>query len=89
MDVKYQDYLMSDEWEVKRERVLTFWKHRCALCYSDIDINVHHRTYERLGHELLTDLIPLCAECHKNFHAGGRSGAVTIQDVLAQVGGVM
>jgi 5-methylcytosine-specific restriction endonuclease McrA len=28
-------------------------------------LQVHHRTYERLGHEQAGDLTALCANCHR------------------------
>jgi hypothetical protein len=60
----YHDYLKSEQWAKKKKEVLDFWDYRCALCGSNTRIEVHHRTYERLGHERLTDLIPLCNKCH-------------------------
>jgi len=43
-------------------------KYSCQLCNSKDNLNVHHRTYERRGHELASDLIVLCKQCHKTFH---------------------
>lgn len=65
---EYLEYLKSPEWQQIRAWVLVFWGHRCAICGSRQSIDVHHRTYERLGHELLTDCIALCRECHALFH---------------------
>jgi hypothetical protein len=31
-------------------------------------MHVHHRTYERIGHEKLSDLCLLCGPCHRLFH---------------------
>ena len=82
MNNKYLDYLKSQEWKLKRDEVLVFWKGLCALCYSDKDVQVHHRTYERLGHELLTDLLPLCDPCHERHTAYMRQARMqTIQEV--------
>lgn len=64
----YQEYLQSDRWKEIRQWALIFWDRRCVICNSKQKIEVHHRTYERLGHELLTDCIPLCAECHELHH---------------------
>lgn len=38
--------------------------HKCQTCLSVEDLEVHHKTYERLGDELPEDLITLCRECH-------------------------
>ena len=66
--VDYRLYLQSPEWQKKRKWVLSFWGDRCALCNSPDSVERHHRTYARLGHELLTDLIALCDPCHDRFH---------------------
>jgi len=40
--------------------------------YRECQLHVHHRTYERKGHELPQDLIVLCSECHELFHKHGK-----------------
>lgn len=64
-----QEYYESDVWRAKRIEFLEAWGYRCAVCNSQatdkVPIDVHHRTYERLGHEANTDCIPLCRyPCH-------------------------
>lgn len=81
----YQNYMLSPEWTAKREKVLIFWGHRCALCNSPIKVEVHHRTYDRLGQELLTDLVPLCDECHGRHHDFMRRGAEHISMPLHRI----
>lgn len=68
----YRDYLQTDEWQARRRKHLRDAGYRCQLCNSDGRLNVHHRTYERRGHELYTDLIVLCEECHDIFHREGK-----------------
>ncbi len=45
--------------------------HRCRTCYATggdgAPLEVHHRTYERLGHELVGDLTALCPGCHRTI----------------------
>lgn len=67
-NMDYQEYLKSEKWQFTRQIILNFWGQRCALCNSQKNIEVHHRTYERLGHELTTDLLPLCQHCHTHHH---------------------
>lgn len=67
----YQAYLRSPEWQERRQVALARAGHRCQLCYSAKRLEVHHRTYERIGNEDLTDLITLCRACHQRHH--GRS----------------
>lgn len=64
----YSEYLKTPHWQAMRQKVLAYWDNRCAICSSDKRIDVHHRTYDRRGRELLTDLIPLCRSCHQTFH---------------------
>ena len=64
---RYDEYLRSPEWKVKREQVLAR-DLTCVLCASAKKLQVHHRTYERLGNEELTDLVTLCDDCHSDWH---------------------
>lgn len=59
------EYYQTDHWKAFAKRVREFWKYRCAVCYSDDPLDVHHRTYARMGHEELTDAIAVCRNCHK------------------------
>jgi len=65
--MSYAEYLQSSEWASKRAKALRFAQFRCQLCNSNEALNVHHRTYERRGHELLGDLTVLCQDCHTTF----------------------
>lgn len=65
----YEAYIGSPQWRrVKRAYRASDLPQRCFLCATTERIELHHRTYERVGRELLTDLIPLCAECHALAH---------------------
>lgn len=64
----YREYLYTKHWKVTREAKLHAVSHRCQVCNSPKSLNVHHRTYERLGREKLEDLTVLCKECHELFH---------------------
>lgn len=68
----YARYLESDWWLHRRERALELAEHRCQVCNSPGPLEIHHRTYERLGHERDADLVVLCTNCHKLFHSDGR-----------------
>ena len=37
----------------------------CGRASSEMTLDVHHLTYERLGHERADDLIVLCRSCHE------------------------
>jgi hypothetical protein len=64
----YQEYLRTDHWLKVRDAAVGRANFRCALCNSDVNLHVHHRTYERLGRELPGDLAVLCSACHDRFH---------------------
>jgi hypothetical protein len=64
----YSAYRVSPDWQAKRLAALETAENRCQLCCSEKDLEVHHRTYERLGHERPADLTVLCEDCHVRFH---------------------
>jgi len=73
----YHEYLMSPEWAGVRTAKLEEAEYRCQVCNTqhlagEKALNVHHRTYERIFHEMLGDLVVLCPDCHEIFHAAGK-----------------
>ena len=68
----YSEYLKTEWWQQRRAKALARAEHRCQVCNSDKMLEIHHRTYERLGHERDADLIALCHDCHTLFHGDGR-----------------
>jgi len=60
-----QELYASSYWKMFAQRIRNYWGHRCAICYKRGNTEVHHRTYERMGHELDTDVIAVCKNCHK------------------------
>lgn len=73
----YQQYINSSEWRRKANAAKSRAEYRCQICNASPGVNklhAHHRTYERLGHELDGDLTVLCEDCHKLFHK--KSGIV-------------
>lgn len=63
----YEQYIQSPEWANKRLAVLKGVK-ECQSCGRIARLDVHHRTYVRLGHEHLSDLVAICGVCHKGIH---------------------
>lgn len=65
---EYTSYMASARWAQKRAWKLEAVGHRCEKCgqskYSGV-LDVHHLTYDRLGHERLEDLQVLCKQCHE------------------------
>jgi hypothetical protein len=66
--IEYAEYLKTDEWKAQRRSALVFARNRCQVCNGRKRLEVHHRTYERLGNEDPSDLTVLCSTCHKLFH---------------------
>ena len=65
----YDQYIKSNTWRNGQARLaeLATSGFRCRLCNapaSEAALEVHHRTYERLGAEEPGDLTTLCRECH-------------------------
>lgn len=78
----YSAYLRTTYWEEKRKQALDRARHRCQTCNSMDDLQVHHRTYERRGHERPDDLTVLCRTCHRKIH-GVVNGIVTRMPVVS------
>jgi restriction endonuclease Mrr len=65
----YHLYLKTPEWRRTRAAALLRAGNSCSLDVTHTDgLEVHHRTYERLGAELVTDLAVLCHSCHQLHH---------------------
>jgi 5-methylcytosine-specific restriction endonuclease McrA len=66
--VNYREYLASADWQVKRADAIERAGYRCEVCGLPWGLEVHHKTYERLGNELPEDLACLCWGCHRGLH---------------------
>lgn len=69
----YDEYIKSDLWKERAAQARKRAGHRCQVCNTNnARLHVHHRTYERLGHEDDMDLTVLCENCHRLFHQHGK-----------------
>jgi len=65
----YLAYLQSDVWKKKRAQALTRADGKCEQCGDAQNLDVHHKTYIRVGGaELPRDLQVLCRSCHDTAH---------------------
>lgn len=64
----YLAYLNSAAWRQRRNRKLRQVGWQCERCPAKRHLEVHHRTYERLGKEFDSDLEALCESCHNAEH---------------------
>jgi hypothetical protein len=61
----YQAYINSEAWHKLKERIIKQRGYLCQKCGANtVQLELHHLTYDRLGHELDTDLQLLCSWCH-------------------------
>jgi len=77
---RYSEYLYSDHWKEFKQRLFSqrkdlirmkakYGKFVCEFCLADSKLNVHHRTYKRLGSEYLGDVYVICEPCHVRIHS--------------------
>lgn len=67
--IPYAEYLKTDHWQCIRKMALENAGHVCQLCNANnVELHVHHRSYDNRGWENKDDVIVLCAICHGKFH---------------------
>jgi hypothetical protein len=64
----YFAYIRSPQWRRVVAGYFTRHPRQCAACTSDVEVDLHHKTYARLEAEEDTDLAPLCRRCHSMVH---------------------
>jgi hypothetical protein len=64
----YRDYLASGHWADFQARVYAAYGSVTCVACDFPRPSLHHVTYERLGRESLSDVIPLCSRCHRAVH---------------------
>jgi len=73
----YDKYLLSPHWRAFRQKILKGWDYKCCWCNSPDQLEVHHRTYERLGKEKMNDCVCLCDGCHVSAERAKQRGLKT------------
>jgi 5-methylcytosine-specific restriction endonuclease McrA len=66
----YDEHLLSEQWDKKKQKVRRRDGKRCQVCGDGKTLETHHLTYERVFVEKLSDLILLCSSCHRKVHRG-------------------
>lgn len=69
--ITYKEYLKSKKWFRKKQELFLLRGKKCERCPNVSRLQVHHKTYERLFNEKLSDLEILCSSCHKKEHGIG------------------
>lgn len=69
LKARHRRYIASKAWKQRRASVVMRSNLACERCGATFGtaaaLDVHHKTYERLGHERDTDLEVLCSSCHQ------------------------
>lgn len=73
----YESYLKSRHWARVRHLYRSSRPWVC-LCGEHDRLQLHHKTYVRIGAERLDDLQPLCDRCHSLVHQLEREGLLEI-----------
>jgi hypothetical protein len=76
---KYETYMDSDEWRIKRNEMIKKYK-CCQVCSSVSNLHCHHLTYDNLFNEKEEDLVILCSICHKEEHNKISKSGYTISE---------
>lgn len=67
----YRNYYLNTPYWTRYVRpfALDCADHKCERCGAyNVSLDVHHKTYERLGFEAPEDLEVLCRDCHNKAH---------------------
>ena len=64
----YKEYLKSNTWKTKRDKVIKRANNKCEICKKNRAWQVHHKTYKRIFKERLCDLLATCGTCHRGEH---------------------
>jgi hypothetical protein len=75
---KYTAYMKSKEWAIRRYSYFDTHNKQCRACDSVKLIQLHHKTYVRLGDERDQDLVPLCKKCHTALHTFQRKSGINL-----------
>ena len=63
-NAEYMRYIKSSAWHNKAKKRRELDGDRCQVCGKPAE-EVHHLTYERIGHEDMNDIVSLCRQCHQ------------------------
>ncbi len=65
---RYDAYLLTPAWRLKRQAVMTRANNWCEGCACRPATQVHHTTYAHVFDELLFQLVAVCDVCHRKLH---------------------
>lgn len=80
MVARPRDYYSTTAWYRRVDAVRARARGLCEFCQHRRMAHCHHRTYARFGQEPLTDLMGVCAACHRAIHGLLRLGTALVCD---------
>jgi hypothetical protein len=87
----YKQYVRSNAWAIRKNQYYRRDNRQCAACGSRERVQLHHVSYDNLGHEPDQDLVPLCYKDHRNAHRAHQSGRFrdlrAATDEIMKIGG--
>jgi hypothetical protein len=78
----YDSYVRGAWWRRRRREFARSHPAECACCGWTDGVELHHRSYERVGAERDDDLCWLCSRCHSLLHQLVDEGVATLDEVL-------
>jgi len=89
--VEYYAYIASDQWKITKAKWMQSGQCRGHFCHAagcgqTTSLQMHHRTYKRLGREDMNDLVLVCGGCHLKIHELAKSG-VKLREATRRVVG--
>lgn len=73
-------HLKTKRWAKKRAACKEHLPRKCYICKIEAISDLHHKTYERLGRELMTDLCWLCRPCHQLVHREAAATQMSVKE---------
>lgn len=68
---EYASFTTTDCWKIRRDHYMRN-RSTCEICSTKADrLQLHHLSYDNMGHEPDSDLIAVCEQCHKSIHGLG------------------
>jgi len=71
--IDYFEYIESPQWIERKQHYYKTNTKQCRACGSYGNVDLHHIEYSSLGNEKDIDLVCLCRDCHKEFHANNKT----------------
>jgi len=78
----YKDYMLTEHWRNFRASYYKRHPKKCSECGTRKKIHLHHLSYDNIGRETDSDVIPLCIIHHALQHKGTKSPIEIVRMML-------